>query len=116
MLKKVLTPLCLFVLLNAVLPVEAKVLIPAPPELAASAWILVDAETGNVLVENNADEQLPPASLTKIMTSYIVSGDIESGKMGASGQKSFMAKTVVLAGLLFRFKCREPREVRGPAR
>ena len=57
-------------------------IIPAPPQLSSSGYMLLDADTGKVLVEHNADEQLPPASLTKMMTSYIVSGDIEKGKIG----------------------------------
>lgn len=59
----------------------AEILIPAPPQIAAKSWILIDAQTGNVLVENNADEALPPASLTKIMTSYVVAGEVHSGKI-----------------------------------
>lgn len=59
----------------------AQVLMPAAPELAAKAWILVDANTGKVLTEHNADEQLPPASLTKMMTSYIVSNEIAAGRL-----------------------------------
>ena len=65
---------------------HAKVLIPAPPQLAASAWILLDANTGKVLVEHNADEQLPPASLTKMMTSYIVASEIHSNKVAEQDQ------------------------------
>jgi D-alanyl-D-alanine carboxypeptidase (penicillin-binding protein 5/6) len=61
--------------------IQSKILIPAPPSLAANAWILMDANTGKVLIENNADEQLPPASLTKIMTSYIVAKDLENGRI-----------------------------------
>ncbi|BFM12728.1 D-alanyl-D-alanine carboxypeptidase family protein [Simiduia litorea] len=57
-------------------------IIPAAPQLSSSGYILLDADTGKVLVEHNADEQLPPASLTKMMTGYIVSGDIEKGKIG----------------------------------
>ncbi len=56
-------------------------LIPAPPQLAAKSWILMDADTGKVLIEENADQQLPPASLTKMMTSYVVSGEIHKGKL-----------------------------------
>ncbi len=59
----------------------AKVIIPAPPQLAASAYFLVDADTGKVIVEHNADQQLPPASLTKMMTSYIVSEEIAAGRL-----------------------------------
>jgi D-alanyl-D-alanine carboxypeptidase (penicillin-binding protein 5/6) len=67
-------------------PSHAKVLIPAPPQLAAKAWILLDANTGKVLVEHNADEQLPPASLTKMMTSYIVAAELHSGKVNEQDQ------------------------------
>ncbi len=56
-------------------------IIPAPPQLAATGYILMDADSGKVLVEDNADEQLPPASLTKMMTSYIVSSEIETGHL-----------------------------------
>lgn len=54
-------------------------LIPAPPQLAASGYLLIDADTGEVLVEHNSDEPLPPASLTKMMTSYLVSKEIANG-------------------------------------
>ena len=54
---------------------------PAAPEIAADAWILVDANTGTVLLENNADEQLPPASLAKMMTTYLVSNEIAEQRL-----------------------------------
>ncbi len=54
--------------------------LPTPPELAAKSWILIDAHTGQVLVERNADERLPPASLTKLMTSYLIAEEIGKGK------------------------------------
>jgi len=79
MLKKILSIGLLLSLLPAFS--QAKILIPAPPELAASAWILMDANTGKVLVEHNADQQLPPASLTKMMTSYIVAAELHNGKI-----------------------------------
>ena len=46
----------------------AAAIIPRPPEIAATSYILIDALTGQIIVEENADEPLPPASLTKIMT------------------------------------------------
>lgn len=65
-----------------VVPLAAEpMIIPAPPQLAAEAYLLIDAATGAVLVEKDADIQLPPASLTKMMTSYIVSEEIELGKL-----------------------------------
>ena len=56
-----------------------QIIIPAAPQLAASAYLLIDADTNRVLAEHNADQSLPPASMTKMMTSYIVSAEIERG-------------------------------------
>ncbi len=79
MLKTFFAPLFLFV---SLLPgAMAQVLIPAPPQLAAKSWILIDADTGRVLIEENADEQLPPASITKMMSSYVIAGEVAEGKV-----------------------------------
>ncbi|WP_129138741.1 D-alanyl-D-alanine carboxypeptidase family protein [Modicisalibacter coralii] len=56
-------------------------MIPSPPSLNASSWILLDANSGEVLVEHNADQRLPPASLTKMMTAYIVEKEINDGNI-----------------------------------
>jgi D-alanyl-D-alanine carboxypeptidase (penicillin-binding protein 5/6) len=56
-------------------------IIPAPPEIAAKAWLLMDAKSGKVLVEHQADERLAPASLTKMMTGYVLSEAVRSGKV-----------------------------------
>ncbi len=45
--------------------------IPPPPAIEARAYILMDAKSGRILAEQNADDRLEPASLTKIMTAYI---------------------------------------------
>lgn len=55
--------------------------VPAPPQLNAKSWILMDARTGSVLIEQNADEKLPPASLTKMMTSYVLSYELQAGRV-----------------------------------
>ncbi|UYU33114.1 serine-type D-Ala-D-Ala carboxypeptidase [Siccibacter colletis] len=57
---------------------------PAPPQLEARAWILMDYASGKVLAEGNADEKLDPASLTKLMTSYVVGHALKSGKIQLS--------------------------------
>jgi D-alanyl-D-alanine carboxypeptidase (penicillin-binding protein 5/6) len=56
-------------------------IIPKPPSLAASSYILLDANSGEVLVEHNADKILPPASLTKMMTSYVVIEELDYGNI-----------------------------------
>ena len=65
-----------FVIAN---PNSRQVIIPAAPQLAATAYLLVDANSGRVIAEKSADTVLPPASITKLMTSYIVSSEIERG-------------------------------------
>ncbi|PLW67514.1 D-alanyl-D-alanine carboxypeptidase family protein [Pseudohalioglobus lutimaris] len=56
-------------------------IVPSPPQIAAKAYLLVDARSGAVLAEHNADMPLPPASLTKMMTSYILATEIHEGRV-----------------------------------
>lgn len=52
-----------------------------PPALPAKAWLLMDFDSGEVLASANADESLPPASLTKMMTSYLVEQALRANKL-----------------------------------
>ena len=54
---------------------------PAAPGIDAKAWILMDYVSGKVLTESSADQRLDPASLTKMMTSYVVGQAIKAGKI-----------------------------------
>ena len=63
---------------------QAVTIVPSPPQIAAKAYLLVDAESGAVLAEHNADMPLPPASLTKMMTSYILAKEIDEGRVRGS--------------------------------
>ncbi|MEE4279863.1 MAG: D-alanyl-D-alanine carboxypeptidase family protein [Halieaceae bacterium] len=76
---RVLSVYCLLLPLS--LAAAAQGIVPAPPEVAARAYLLIDADTGAVLAEANADEQLPPASLTKIMTGYVLASEIAAGRV-----------------------------------
>ncbi len=60
----------------------AEQMTPSAPQLAAKAYVLMDASSGNVLVENNGDQRLAPASLTKLMTAYIATLEIRRGQIG----------------------------------
>ncbi|MFY7698237.1 MAG: D-alanyl-D-alanine carboxypeptidase family protein [Legionella sp.] len=51
---------------------------PAPPTLNAKAYILIDVNSGKILAEKNSEEKLPPASLTKMMTLYVISNALRS--------------------------------------
>ena len=59
----------------------AQMILPPPPSIAASGYVLMDAETHTILLEHNSREKLPPASLTKIMTSYIAAAEIAAGSV-----------------------------------
>ncbi|NOT16564.1 MAG: D-alanyl-D-alanine carboxypeptidase [Sulfuriferula sp.] len=52
-----------------------------PPELAAKAWLLMDANSGQVLVAHDADRRIEPASLTKLMAAYLDFAAIKQGRM-----------------------------------
>lgn len=54
---------------------------PPPPTFDAASWVLMDSATGQVLLEGNADARVEPASITKIMTSYVVSAELAHGKI-----------------------------------
>ncbi|MBA6251473.1 MULTISPECIES: serine hydrolase [unclassified Colwellia] len=60
---------------------QALTIIPSPPEVKAKGHILIDFNTGKVLAESNADALLAPASLTKMMTSYIIGKELASGNI-----------------------------------
>ena len=61
------------IFLLALLPVAASVAQPLPvPTVSARAWLLMDYATGQVLASQEADMRLEPASLTKVMTTYLV--------------------------------------------
>ncbi len=64
-------PLLIFLLALLPITVGAQTL-PQPPALSARAWLLMDYATGQVLASQEADTKLEPASLTKVMTTYLV--------------------------------------------
>jgi D-alanyl-D-alanine carboxypeptidase (penicillin-binding protein 5/6) len=59
-------------------------ILPAPPQVNAKGYILVDFTTGKVLAEGNPDDKLAPASLTKMMTSYVIGTEILAGNIATT--------------------------------
>ncbi len=55
--------------------------VPSPPKLAAKSFLLIDANSGRVLAEKNIDKKIEPASITKLMTAYVVYKELESGRL-----------------------------------
>lgn len=55
--------------------------VPPPPNVVGKAWILMDYASGNVLAGENIDMPVEPASITKVMTSYVIAAEMASGKI-----------------------------------
>lgn len=56
-------------------------IVPAPPTIAAKSYIMIDANSGEVMMEGNADERHPPASLSKMMTSYVAEIELAAERL-----------------------------------
>lgn len=89
--------------------------LPAPPQLSANSFLLIDNISGEVLAEKNPDKRIEPASLTKLMTAYLVASEIKQGTVNETdlaiisdyaqsmpGSRMFIeaGKTVSIADLL----------------
>lgn len=55
--------------------------VPEAPSIAAKGYVLMDYHTGTVLAQNNAHEKMHPASLTKMMTSYVIGQELKQGNI-----------------------------------
>lgn len=56
-------------------------IIPSPPALNAKAYVLMDANSGNIIAQKNMDQKLAPASLTKLMTLYLTFQALQNGSI-----------------------------------
>ena len=62
-------------------PVVPEAPVPPPPDVDAKSWVLMDYATGQILASKNPDERVEPASITKIMTDYVVSAELGNGRI-----------------------------------
>ncbi|ASD66219.1 MULTISPECIES: serine hydrolase [Pseudoalteromonas] len=85
--KKVLGLVCTFSIMSA-----SAQIIPSPPQINAKGYFLVDFTTGKVIAEGEADTKLAPASLTKMMTSYVIGTEIAAGNISPSDQVTISEK------------------------
>ena len=81
-----------FTISSAALPV------PAPPEVAAKNYLLIDFASGKVLAEKNADEQIEPASITKLMTAYVVYKEMDEGRLNMDDMVDISEKAWRMGG------------------
>src|SRR5258708_31961273 len=67
-------------------PGALNVPVPPAPTLAAKSWVLMDYASGQILAGDNVDARVEPASITKVMTSYVVSAQLAAGKIKLDDQ------------------------------
>lgn len=84
--------LCFLILYTSINTTFAENLIPSPPSINASSYLLMDAHSGKILMSHNADQPIPPASLTKIMTSYVTEYELEQGNITLNDQVPISVK------------------------
>jgi len=72
--------------------------VPPPPPVNARAYILVDYDSGQVLAESKADERMEPASLTKLMTSYVIYKEMRDGRIKLSDKVTISEKAWRMGG------------------
>lgn len=82
-MKPILYPLlaCLLLVCAQAVSAEESPVVPPPPKIDAKGYLLTDFATGSVLAAANADERLEPASLTKIMTAYVIYRALAEGRV-----------------------------------
>ncbi len=66
--------------------------VPPPPQVPVRGYILMDHQSGNVLAEMKSDERMEPASITKLMTAYVVYKAVKSGKIHLNDQVTISEK------------------------
>ena len=77
---------------------QAAMPVPAPPQVAAKNYLLMDFNSGQILAEKEADVQIEPASITKLMTSYIVYSEIEAGRLSLDDEIKISKKAYNMKG------------------
>ena len=80
MKKILLLPLCFSLLINS------QSFVPNSPELDLKSYILIEPNTNTIIAEFNSDSQIEPASMTKIMTSYVLADQIANGLVSLDDQ------------------------------
>ncbi|CAB1277070.1 D-alanyl-D-alanine carboxypeptidase family protein [Candidatus Nitrosacidococcus tergens] len=65
---------------------ETVIPIPGPPSVSAKSYVLEDFKTGQIIAESKADQKVAPASITKLMTAYIVFSELKRGNLHLEDQ------------------------------
>jgi D-alanyl-D-alanine carboxypeptidase (penicillin-binding protein 5/6) len=83
---------------TAISPGEAAALIPATPIIKAKGYLLIDFNSGRVLAEKKSDERLDPASLTKMLSAYVVDSELAKGNIALTDEVRISEKAWRMQG------------------
>ena len=97
-LKKLLLPVIAIFLIITTNAGAVPLPVPAPPQVAADNYLLVDYHSGKILAEKDADVQIEPASITKLMTAYVVYNEIIAGRLGIQDMVTISEKAWRMGG------------------
>ncbi|WP_197722194.1 D-alanyl-D-alanine carboxypeptidase family protein [Sulfuriflexus mobilis] len=88
----------IFLILCASLLSAAPQAVPAAPQLAAKGYVLQDFNSGQIIAEENGDQQMEPASLTKMMTTYVVAHELRAGNISLEDKVTISNKAWRMPG------------------
>jgi serine-type D-Ala-D-Ala carboxypeptidase (penicillin-binding protein 5/6) len=90
--------IALTLLLSSMISVAQAAPVPSPPKLAAKSFLLIDFNSGRILAEKNIDKKVEPASITKLMTAYVVYKEIESARLSLDEEVTISKKAWKMKG------------------
>lgn len=79
-------------------PAFSQAPLPSPPQLSAKSYVLMDFNSGRIVANDNADLRVEPASLTKMMTAYVVAAELQQGTIKSSDQVTISEKAWRMEG------------------
>ena len=97
-----------FVLVLAVFSLAVSAAAPKPPSVIAKAWVVGDLSSGQLLASDKADERFEPASLTKLMTAYVVFGALREKKISLQQQVNVSPRAWKMSGGRMFLEPRKP--------
>ncbi len=97
-MKKIISKLSVLVCLFGIYTTALAVPVPSPPKLAAESFLLVDFHSGLVIAEKNINKKVEPASITKMMTAYVVYKEMEAGRLSVDEQVTISKKAWQMKG------------------
>ncbi len=98
-------------LLFWLLPVLAQAAAPPPPAIAGRSWVVGDLSSGQVLLAQKSDERVEPASLTKLMTAYVVFQALRDRKLALDQQVNVSERAWRVPGSRMLIQLRKPVSV-----